>query len=233
MKSEQDSSRTELIPRCPGARPRACLFAVFLGTTLLAGCQTARVQDPLTRTVGGNGDEDQLEFWHQLADRPVTSNDEAFHGLLLFANGTDPAADYPGRVAALKTRGMLSAGFGSPADEAIDRGTLAVAMAKALKIRGGLVMSVFGPSKRYAVRELQFLNLFPPSSQNQTFSGSEFLGILAKAEEYQNSPSRGSQSVDVVAEESGEPVTRPPAPATQKAPYPPIPATPEPPGGGR
>jgi hypothetical protein len=30
-----------------------------------------------------------------------------------------------------------------------------------------------------------YLNLFPPSSPEQTFSGSEFVGIIGRAEDYQ------------------------------------------------
>ena len=247
------ATRAPGVPRAPVAPPRStspdpsralvktmqfCSLALAI-LALLPGCQSARVADPLTRTVGGNDADQQLAFWHGLADRPVTSNDEAFHGLLMFANdGDDPAGDYPGRVAALKARGMLPASFDQPADQSVDRGTVAVALTKVLNIRGGVIMRVLGPSPRYAVRELQYLNLYPPSSQNQTFSGSEFLGIIGKAEEYQNVGTRGSKAVDVQAEEGGGPNSteskgpppgdRPPPASTQKAPYPPIPRDPEP-----
>src|ERR1700679_4364770 len=74
------------------------LIAAAVGAT---GCQTARVADPLTRTLGGSDPDQQMDFLHTLADRPVTSNDEALHGLVLFLDGTDPYADYAARVAAL------------------------------------------------------------------------------------------------------------------------------------
>src|SRR5688572_14047701 len=104
-------------------------------TLSLVGCQSAKVSDPLTASIGGNDPGEQVEFWHQLAERPVTSNDEAFHGLLLFLDGQDPANDYAGRVAELKRREMLPGGFDAPATEAVERGTLAVALVRALKIR--------------------------------------------------------------------------------------------------
>src|SRR5438876_8366993 len=141
---------------------------------LLTGCQTARVSRPLTLDHGGNDDFDQLEFWHGLAGRPVTSNDDAFHGLLLFLNGNDPASDYAGRVSELRSRHLLPADFNQPAEQAVERGTLAVAIVRALKIEGGLALSLIGAAPldgRYAVRELVFMELYPPSSPNQTFSG--------------------------------------------------------------
>jgi hypothetical protein len=168
------------------------LFAALVAGALAAGCQTARVADPLTRSLGGSDPDQQMEFLHTLADRPVTSNDEAFHGLVLFLDGNDPAGDYPARVAALRSRGMLPSGFAQSADQAIERGTLAVALVKALSIKGGLTMRVLGPSPRYAVRELQYMDIYPVSSPNQTFKGSEFLSILSKVEEYQKN--HGTQS---------------------------------------
>lgn len=159
---------------------------------LLAGCQTARVEQPLTAELGGNDPDAQLEFWHQLADEPVTSNDDAFHGLLLFLDGEDPAADYTGRVAALQERRMLPARFDEPPEQAVSRGTLAVALAQALEIRGGVLMTLTGRNPRYAVRELQYMGLFPPSSANQTFNGAEFLGVIGKAEDYQRGTERAS-----------------------------------------
>ena len=167
--------------------------AVALGAALLiAGCQAARVDRPLTAELGGDDPDEQLEFWHTLAQQPVTSNDDAFHGLLLFLDGTDPSTDYAGRVDALKQRRMLPKGFSQPAEQAVDRGTLAVALSRALDIRGGIVMSLTGATPRYATKELVFLGIYPASSPNQTFSGTEYLGIIGKAEDYQRVARAGS-----------------------------------------
>jgi hypothetical protein len=164
-----------------------CSFVAFIPCCLflLLGCQAARVDQPLTAELGASDPETQLEFWHTLAQQPVTSNDDAFHGLLLFLDGTDPGPDYAARVAALKDRRLLPRGFDAPAEEAVDRGTLAVALSRALEIRGGVIMSLTGTTPRYATKELIFLGIYPPSSPNQTFSGTEFLGIVGKAEDYQ------------------------------------------------
>jgi len=166
----------------------------------MGGCQTARVDQSLTAELGGSDPDAQLEFWHRLAEQPVTSNDDAFHGLLLFLDSEDPATDYAGRVEALQARGMLRAGFDEPAEQAIARGTLAAALARALNIRGGVLMTLTGRNPRYAVRELQYMGLFPPSSENQTFNGAEFLGVIGKAEDYQ----RGTERAGAGAAPPGE-----------------------------
>jgi hypothetical protein len=161
------------------------VLSLAVGLLLIAGCQTAKVAHPLTADLSGSDPDAQLSFWHTLAERTVTSNDEAFHGLLLFLDSKDDAAAYGDRVAALKSRKMLPAGFNQPGDQAVERGTLAVAICRVLEIKGGAMMRLTNNNPRYAVRELEFEELYPPSSPNQTFSGSEFLGIIGRMEDYQ------------------------------------------------
>ena len=158
----------------------ALLLAVCLG-----GCQTARVAQPLTSELAGNEPQTQMEFWHTLGERPVTSNDEAFHGLILYMDERDDAGDYAQRVGLLQSRGMLDGDFDHPASEAVTRGTMAVAIVRLLDIEGGVTMRVFGPTPRYATRELRYMNFYMPSSPQQTFTGSEFLGLMGRVEDSQ------------------------------------------------
>jgi hypothetical protein len=153
---------------------------------LIAGCTTAHVREPLTKTLAGNQAEAQGEFWYQLARRPIASNDETFHALLLYLDGKDDSKNYTDRVKTLQSRQMLPAGFNGGGDDAADRGTLAVALDKMLKINGGLTMHLFGASPRYALRAAVDRGILPPSSPNQGFTGGEFVGIMQKAEEFQH-----------------------------------------------
>jgi hypothetical protein len=105
---------------------------------------------------------------------------------------------------------MLAKSFNQPAEQAVQRGTLAVALVKALDIKGGVMLRLLGPTQRYAVRELVFMELYPPSSPNQTFSGVEFLGIIAKAEDYQRQ--------EGAVREAGLQVAPEPRPGAQPAP---------------
>jgi hypothetical protein len=157
----------------------------FFVVLILSSCQSPRVPNPLTTTSGGNAPDQQLAFWHDLSRRPITCNDEAFHGLLLFLYQDDPAPDYAARVKLMHERKLLPAKFDRPADEAVDRGTLAVAITRSLSIKGGWALHTFGDSPRYAVRELEYLGLFPPSSPSQTFSGEDFVAIIGRLEDYQ------------------------------------------------
>lgn len=163
----------------------AHIAAMFITGILLGGCGNAQVANPLTQSLAGNDPDSRIAFWHTLAERKVTSNDEAFHGLLLLIDDNDPAADYAGRVKVLKEQGLLPRDFDQPADQAVYRGTLAVVICNALDIKGGVVMRLVGTNGRYASRELQYLNIFPDGSPHQTFRGDEYLYVIGRTEDYQ------------------------------------------------
>jgi hypothetical protein len=153
---------------------------------LACGCQTPpRVSESLTAKFGGSEPDAQMDFWHQLTEQPLTSNDDAFHGLLLYMDGEDLAETYEARVDNLRSRNMLPKGFAEPGDLAVTRGTLAVPIMRLINLKGGVTTRLFGPSPRYALRELMFIGVYPQSSPNQTFSGSEFVGIIGRIEDYQ------------------------------------------------
>lgn len=143
------------------------------------------VAQPLTQSTGGSDADQQAEFWYELAERPLACNDEAFHALLLYLDNKDPAEDYAGRVAELRRRKMLPANFNRPGDEGVERGTFAVALVQAMRIKGGLMLTVLGPTPRYATKELEYQNIYPPSSPEQGFSGTELVGIIGRMEDYQ------------------------------------------------
>jgi hypothetical protein len=159
--------------------------AVALLLLALVGCQAPRKGEALPKALAGSDPDAQVNFWHALTDQPVASNDEAFHGLLLYSDGKDECPDYADRVALLKQKKWLPAGWYEPAVDGVRRGTVAVALVKILHDKGGVTMHIVGPIPRYAVRELMFLNVYPPSTPNQSFSGNEFVGIIGRVEDYQ------------------------------------------------
>jgi len=158
------------------------IFAVLLA----GGCQTLMVRQSVAAKLGGPSPDDQIQFWHTLNAQPITSNDDGMHGLLLYFDNQDTQTNYAGRVAQLKKQGLLPANFNEPGNQALQRGIMAYAAVKGMHIQGGWVMLVFGPSPRYALRELQYRGVFPRSSPQQPLSGAEFVGIIGKMQDYQS-----------------------------------------------
>jgi hypothetical protein len=163
---------------------KSILFSLLAASVV--GCQSAHVTHSLPQKTFANDADAQMDFWHGLATEKLTSNDEAFHGLLLYLDGKDDAKDYAGRVSALKSRGLLDKKFDRPSDEAVTRGALSVALCKILQYKGGLMMHVVGPVPRYACRELEYRGVYPTSSPQQTFTGTEFVGVIGKLDDTQH-----------------------------------------------
>ena len=159
-----------------------------MGVLMMAGgCHTARVPQALPEKLYANETDSQMDFWHTLADQKLTNNDEAMHGLILYFYGSDSAKNYADRVAMLKSKNMLPPKFNEPANAAVTRGTLSVAITRGLGIKGGVMNRLTGGSiERYATRELQAEGVYPVSSPNQVFSGPEFVGIIGKLDDYQH-----------------------------------------------
>lgn len=191
-----------------------------LAVVTLLGCQAAPKGQLVAPAVAGSDADAQLQFWHGLSEHPIASNDEAFHGLLLYLDGKSDATDYAGRVAALQSKGLLGEGFAQPADAPIRRGTLAAIVARLTQLRGGVNLTIFGPGfayGRYALRETEYQGLFPDqSSPNQTFSGLEFVGIIGRLEDFQRY--HPVKSVDTPASPAATAPAQENAPATAPAP---------------
>jgi hypothetical protein len=158
---------------------------VLLLLVAAVGCQSPRAGRALPKELSGSEPDAQFNYWEQMPAQPVTSNDEAFHGLLLYVDGKDDSADYAQRVATLKERRWLAKRFDEPAEAGVRRGVLAVALMRILDERGGLTTRLIGPVPRYATREMMFLDVYPPSTPNQVLSGREFVGIMGRVEDYQ------------------------------------------------
>lgn len=178
-----------------------CLLAL-----VLTGCRSAEVTTSLTRQYAGNDMDSQMNFWHSLNDKKLISHDEAFHGVLLFYCEADNARNYADRVNRLKKAGFLSKKFDGLENQAITRGQLASILAKLLKVKGGVMMQLFGPIPRYALKEMVALRIFPQSSTQQVLNGAQLLEIMGKAEDHQLQTKRkqSAQELDNTANATGQ-----------------------------
>jgi len=144
------------------------------------------VLDPIDLAYDAEDPGADLEFLSDLGDRPIVTNDEGLHALIMFASadGVDTSADYGSRVALAKELNWLEESWDEPSNMAMQRGTMASAIASICKIKGGVMMQLVGRSRRYASRELTYIGILTPGSEQQTMSGQEFISILGKAQDY-------------------------------------------------
>jgi hypothetical protein len=165
---------------------RFSLLVTYVMALAMTGCETAEVTTSLTSQYPGNDMDSQMNFWHSLNDKKLISNDEAFHGVMLFYCGEDHSKNYEERIWRLSEDSFLPSEYKGKENEAITRGQLASVLAKMLKVKGGVMMQVFGAQPRYALKEMVALNIFPTSSSQQVLNGAQFIEIMGRAEDYQS-----------------------------------------------
>lgn len=201
------------------ARERAFLAVVAgvaaWGCVSLTGCARSRIANSLARPVAPGDMQTELAFWDAASGRAMISNDEGLHGLLLFAQGDDACKTYDERLARAREAGWVAESWHEDGDLAMQRGTLARAVAVHCKITGGVMMRVLGPVPRYALRELQYLGMMGTGSEQQAVSGREFMGVLSKAQDYlllEQAVARADAEAAMEKVEAAAPAPPPPAP---------------------
>src|SRR6476661_6996242 len=74
------------------AKPQAAAIALLALT--VAGCASVPAGKSVVSEISAKPNASDVEFWHTLQDRPLATNDDAFHGLLIYLDGSDSSTDY-------------------------------------------------------------------------------------------------------------------------------------------
>jgi len=156
------------------AVPVAALAAAAV--LVAAGCARTQVAEPAVMRFPRSDDE--LQFLDALDKQVVVTNDDAMHAFIIFTDGKDLATDYAGRVQVAKTKEWVGRDWHKPAHESAEIGWMAVAGCRAIGVKGGMTMRVFGPTPRYCTKELVFMGILPLRTENQSLTGQEFVDFL-------------------------------------------------------
>lgn len=179
------SERPDAIGRRPGGQGpagRLRLAALGLGATILvtagglSGCQ--RQVLPGSAVDRFPSAEDELDFLAEVHGMTAVTNNDALHGLIIFADGFDACTSYEERVELARSRRWVPQGFNASANESASVGWMAMAGCQICDIRGGLTMHLLGPTPRYCTKELVFMQVLPLKTENQSLSGAEFTDYL-------------------------------------------------------
>jgi hypothetical protein len=166
--------------RRAGASVVAVLFAIAL-----AGCSTGRtILENSAADVYGAESAD-FEFWDDLVKRRVVTNNDALHGLLLVADGKDPAKTYAQRIAVAQAKGWLVGTRTALINESATAGMIGVATCEILKLKGGLSIQWLGANPRHCLREIIHHELMPHRTAGQSLSGLEFTDLVNRISHYQ------------------------------------------------
>ncbi len=162
---------------------RVAVRVAVLAAVTAAGCATARTVIENSATDRFGADADELDFWDVIATQRVVTNHDALYGLLLAASGAAPEG-YEARLEEARRRGWIAGARTPPANESATVGMIAVAACDLIDAGGGLVMRLLGPAPRSCTREIVYLDLLPPRTENQSMTGLEFIDLLSRIEQF-------------------------------------------------
>ena len=136
--------------------------------------------------------ERRTAYLRRIFEKDRAGFGDACRAVLSFVKDEHSDDDFGAVRKDLESRGIVDAGWELGEDSPLDRGTLAAMLCRALGIKGGLTMGVFGATRRYALRECVHLGLIPGGTTGQYLSGREFMDALGNAEVYRESGSTDS-----------------------------------------
>ena len=132
----------------------------------------------------GPADENSAEYLDRISTQGEVTENDACSGMLLLLGGEDQAGTFAKRVESLKQRKLVSPSWEHNASRALTRGRLAYMICQACKIDGGIILRLFGPSERYCLRELQYMEMMGTGTDYGQVSGMELVAVLTRADVY-------------------------------------------------
>jgi hypothetical protein len=162
------------------------LLVGILLMPLLTGCRAAM---PRTTTQPAVPTDTNAELVEYISDLPYVTAEAAYRAVYILANNEIFDGDFDTLAGEMKAGGLVGHGWGYGADSFVDRAAIGYLVARACGIRAGLNWQLTGLG-RYAWRELIYRRIAHPSGESGLISGGEFLGLLARAEEYVHSVGR-------------------------------------------
>ena len=126
-------------------------------------------------------------FFRVLAAKPNATMEDAVKAVYMLKVEESPAEKmtFTEICDILLQKRLIRASYAKDPSRLVNRGQMAYMICRALGIKGGLTMRIFGVSERYGYRECVYLGLLPAGTRVDRISGSEMLGILAQAVDYQ------------------------------------------------
>ena len=160
-----------LLVAIAGCSPSAGPLAQFAGEVKMAGEPASDMPDAV--------------FMGELAAQDRVNQNDGFRAVLIWADGKDESKNFKQRAVTLAAKGFLKTRWRLNPAAPLDKGTLAYMVFKALDLRGGVNMAIFN-SRRYALRELVYNGMMARGADYTYVSGSEFIAILGRADDYRN-----------------------------------------------
>lgn len=123
-------------------------------------------------------------YFAMLAQKRVVFRYDAAKALVILMGVDEEHISLDAQIAYLKAQGLLPKRFHrEPFDpqQPLRKGEAAYMFRQALNIQGGLALRLFGPSERYALKELEYQGIMAPGHVRDLVSGMELVQIMDQA----------------------------------------------------
>ena len=163
------------------------LLAVWVGLSV-CGTGCSQVSRPEQATQGEQIGENQFLHEH-LEPQAFVTVGEAYRAVLMLADGKEAYDNFAERERVLLERKIVRPEWKLTRDNAIDKGAVAYMVCRVLQIRGGVNLRFYGEflhlaDRRYAMRELEYLDLMPGAPTYRYITGAEMVDLLGNADRY-------------------------------------------------
>ena len=134
---------------------------------------------------GGDRDIDR-QYFNSLLARKVARDGDLLKTLSILMGVDEKYPDFTSMLEFIDSEEFLPPGYADRLilNEPLRKGVLAYAYCRALDIKGGVWLNIFGTNQRYAVKELSFMGIMDYGLTGDIVSGEELISILIRAAEY-------------------------------------------------
>jgi len=117
-----------------------------------------------------------------LVRKPIAYRYDAAKAIVILMGVDEDRIDLAAQVAYLQEQGFLPRRYSELFDpmEPLRKGVVAYMLREVLDIRGGIALHLFGPSERYAMKELAFRGIMAEGNVNDLVSGEELVQIMGQ-----------------------------------------------------
>lgn len=162
------------------------IASVCLIASVSVGCSA--ISKPDQAQAGEQVNPDAFLHDH-LQSEPIVTVAEAYRAMVMLAEGDDKYDSFASREEYLLQKEIIRSEWKLESDVAIDRGSVAYMVLQILKVRSGVNMNLFGrllgvADRRYAVRELAYIDLMEDRPPYRFISGAELVDLMGKADAY-------------------------------------------------
>lgn len=128
----------------------------------------------------------QQAYFNKLLSKKNATLFDAYTMLVILLGSEDRYLDFKAKQAFLRQQDILPQAMRPTENphQSLEKGVAAYMFCRALKIKGGLWLRLFGITERYALRELIFQNIMFPGNTRDMVSGKELVFIVTQAANY-------------------------------------------------